>query len=211
MPSRHLDGDRAVAGGTTAPRRLARFARATHYVTYSQACFFITIAVCIVLMPGAAAHHDGLSDFGIHERTVVPYVAGLLLTGYFMIKAAHALPQNTRTLKFLTEALFALAVLVVGVSLTPYSVDALFDWAHIGASSVLFLDELVLAVWLVFAHVRGRLNFALLAAQLAAALVAFYSELGVLDRMLTGEIATQVAFGILLIRCLHRLTQTPEP
>ncbi len=164
------------------------------------------LAVCISLAPQAVAHHLGLSYVGTDTATIPFYVIGLLLTGYFLIKAAHALPQHIAPCRTLSEILLVLAILVVGVCLTPYSVDAAFDWAHVTASTVLFVLELGLGIWLVTGPCRGTRAAALLAVQVTGALVAFLSEVGIVHRMLVGEILTQLAFGVLLVRCWWRMT-----
>lgn len=198
-------------GSRTMIYRSPRAARAVRYVTYSQIAFFGMVAICIVLIPRPATGNLGLSFYGTRHATVVLYTAGLLLSGYFLIKAAHALPQDTRTLRLVTEALLALGILVVGVCLTPYSLDMLFDRAHIATSTVLFLVELWLAIWLVYRPCRNTLNAGLLLVQIAGALISMFSVMNEVDLMLPGELVTQLAFGILMIRCLHQLTRvTPR-
>lgn len=182
-------------------------AKAVHYVVYSQLFFFGMLAVCVALVPRAATGNLGLSYYGTSRTTIVPYTAGLLLTAYFLIKAGHKLPQDTTTLRYLTEVLIVLAVLVVGVWLTPYSVDMLFDRAHIATSAILFMVELALAGWLVYGSCRGLINGLLLGVQIAGALVSMLSSVNTADLMLPGEFVTQLAFGVLLIRCLHQLTR----
>lgn len=185
--------------------------RAARYVTYGQLIFFVTVGVCVALLPRVAAHHGGLSRFDIHKATFVPYTLGLLLTAYFLMRAARALAGKTRTLRILTEALVALAALVVGVSLTPYSLSTLVDWAHVAASAALFFGELLLAFWLVLAHDRDRLNLVLLVILVVAAFAAFLSELGAADRLFGGELLAQAAFSVMLVRCLHHLSREAGP
>ena len=189
---------------------LRRPHRAALYVLASQVCFFAMLAVCIPLAPRAIRHHLGVSYFGTNPTTVPAYVIGLLLTGYFLVKAAHALPQHAAPFRTLSEILLILAILVVGVCLTPYSVDAVFDWAHVTASMVLFIVELGLAIWLVVGPCRGTRAAGLLAFQVGGALIAFLSELRIVHHMLLGETLTQLAFGALLVRCLWRMT-SPHP
>ncbi len=188
--------------------RPTRAARAVRYVAYSELSFFGMLLVCVALIPRAATGNLGLSFYGTYHTTIIPYTAGMLLAGYYLIKAAHTLPHHTTTLQYLTEALIVLAVLIVGVCLTPYSVDLLFDRAHIATSAVLFLVELLLAGWLVYGACRGPGNVALFAAQIIGALVSMLSAVNTADLMLPGEFVTQLAFGVLLIRCLHQLTRT---
>lgn len=93
--------------------------QAALFVLASQVCFFGMLAICIPLAPQAVRHHLGVSYFGTNHATVPAYVIGLLLTGYFLVKAAHALPQHSARFRTLSEILLILAILVVGVCLTP--------------------------------------------------------------------------------------------
>jgi hypothetical protein len=179
-----------------------RIATAARYAAYSQIAFFSTLAVCLALVQWPLVDGLGLSYYGTVRATVVPYAAGLLLAGYFMSKAAHALPRGSASLRLLSEALLVLAILAVGVCLTPYSFDVLFKWAHFAASALLFVVELLLAAWLAWDLRPRALNLALLALQLLGASIALASEWRVVQLMLPGEVLTQLAFGVLLVRCL---------
>lgn len=180
------------------------------YLKYSQFSFFGSLVVCFMLEPTVIASNLGISYYGNHKLTIIPYLLGLLLTSYFIIKAARALPRMSRTFNALAEALIAIALLIVGVLLTPYSVTTLFDRAHVLASGILFVVELVLATWLIMMTYGDRVSLALLIIQIFGAIIATVSLVTSIELMLTGQVITQLAFGLLLIRAFGQLVERPQ-
>lgn len=180
------------------------------YLKYSQVSFFSLLIVCFVLEPTVITSNLGISFYGNHRLTVVPYLLGLLLTSYFIIKAARAMPRTSRAFNAMAEALIALGLLIIGVLMTPYSVTTLFDRAHVLASGILFVVELALATWLVVMTYRDWVSLALLAAQIIGALIATISLVTSIELMLTGQVITQLAFGVLLVRAFGQLIKQPQ-
>lgn len=180
------------------------------YLKYSQVSFFGLLVVCFVLEPTVITSNLGISYYGNHKLTIIPYLLGLLLTSYFIIKAARALPRTSRAFNAMAEALIALALLIIGVLITPYSVTTLFDRAHVLASGILFVIELALAIWLVVMTYRDWVSLTLLLVQVIGALIAMVSLVTSIELMLTGQVITQLAFGLLLIRAFGQLIEQPQ-
>lgn len=222
------------------------------YLKYSQYSFFGSLTICFLLVPKVATGNLGISYFGNHLRTILPYLIGLLMTSYFIIKAANTLERPNHTLhlldslpkivhsqtksthaktalsvtkvlkreekllatkrdlhrsSILSEALIVLALLIISVLLTPYTVNTLFDKAHIFTSSVLFFVELGIAIWLVFITNKNLKNISLLAMQIIGAMIALMSLSSNIELMLTGQLVAQLAFGFLLINTVDELTR----
>lgn len=189
-------------------RAARRFARATRYAALSWLTFIAAAAVCIVLAPRPLLSHIGFSFYGVDPVTIVPYLAGMLVSDYFLVKTAHALPRGPKNVRVLSEALIVLGFVVVGVCLTPYTVGPLFRDAHRVVSGVLFFTELGVAFWIVFFLCRRSLALrSLLALQLAAAALTMASELGWANRLFGGELIAQFAFGALVLWGLRQLAR----
>lgn len=180
------------------------------YLRYSQFSFFGSLLVCFLLDPRVITGNLGISYYGNYQLTIIPYLIGLLLTSYFIIRAARALPRTSRTFNAMAEILTAVALLIVGVLLTPYSVATLFDRAHVLTSGILFVVELALAIWLVVMTYRDWVSLTLLTAQLVGALIAMISLVTSIELMLTGQVIAQLAFGLLLIRALGQVIEQSQ-
>lgn len=180
--------------------------KSVNYLVYSQLSFFGSMFICFALIPEAVTGNLGISFYGNYKKTLIPYTLGLFLTSYFIVKAANALQRAHAELKSISEFMFVIAILIIAVSLTPYSVDTIVDWAHILTSSVLFIVELLLALHITkLTRYRSDIQL-LLGLQLMGALIAGASLLPDTEIMLTGQVITQLAFGILLIRGVDQLT-----
>ena len=171
--------------------------KATKYLIYSQSSFFVMLVTCFLLVPKVITSNLGISYFGTNKLTIIPYAAGLLITCFFIIKAAKNI-NHSQTL--LSDFMASIALLIFGVLLTPYSVGALFDRVHLVASASLFLTELMLSIWLVKLSGKDLTNVVLVLVQFIGAFIAFVSLISKVELMLTGQVIVQLTFGLILIR-----------
>ncbi len=110
----------------------------------------------------------------------------------------------------LGPALRVLAALLFFDLATPDTVDGFFYTAHVTASVLLFLFELLLAGALVVSVLRARL-VVLLGLQFSAGLVAMFSQLGVIRYLSVGILVYHVAFAALLVSGVRDLVAEPRP
>ena len=161
-------------------------------LVYAQLSFFSFLAVALLLTDEGFTRNHGLSYYGEHVHTIVPYGLGLLCCGAFIWRAAGGVTGP------LAPALRVLAVLLFLDLATPDTIDGAFYWAHVAVSAALFVHELAIAVGLVVVVRRGELA-ALLVAQVAAGLVAMFSQFHVIGYLSVGILIYQLAFGVLLV------------
>lgn len=185
--------------------------KVTRYLLFSQLIFFGSMLTCLMLRPSVVRANVGVSEFGTVGRTLVPYMTGLLLTSYFMARAAHRLDHHQRRQVILADWLLAIAILIIAVSLTPYSIGSLFDTVHVVITGIAFALEIGLAIWLVAEVSKKRLLGSLLAVQLAGALVCTASLSESFQFMLTGQLISQLAFGGVLILGVDSLVRKNRP
>lgn len=171
-----------------------------------QVAFVLLMLCCIGIEPSALAVRRGLSYYGNHVVTLAPYLAAygacISLTA-LGLRGIAATGDAGR----LRRALVAMLGLMVGVALTPYSVDLLLDWLHIAAATLLFTAGYGVAVWLTFALLRNACAFALLAALSVAGVAIAAGQAGLLAYMIPGEFAFQVIFAALLLETSRRRRQ----
>jgi hypothetical protein len=84
-------------------------------------------------------------------------------------------------------------------------VSPLFNTLHIVVSSLLFVFELTLGIWLVVRWDGDIFTWSLLIAQFLAGIVAMLSQLEVTHYLSQSSLAFQLMFGLLLIWSISRI------
>ncbi|MFI5035148.1 MAG: hypothetical protein ACHQFZ_02960 [Acidimicrobiales bacterium] len=117
--------------------------RAVALVAASQASFVGLLGLCVALRPGLAlgANEGGVSNYGVHAATVLPYSLAYALSAVLAARAARLL-SRTGAPRGVGVTLTALAVLLTATLLTTYTYKtnpALKDLHFaVGAGLVLF-------------------------------------------------------------------------
>ncbi len=185
--------------------------KVVRYLVLSQLSLFIFLGICIVLIPRFLfdRNEGGVSNYGIHRVTVVPYTLAFLLCGIFVMLAARFIPHTTKLFNCLRYALYALAcLLLLGLATTyPYKINTTFQYLHIASTITIFCFEMAMAIWMIFALLRDRVNIILLAAQVSGFLIAFFTFIGTIYLLFVAQIITSLAFSALLIRSGRQLIQ----
>jgi hypothetical protein len=177
--------------------------RAVDYVIYGECCLFGFSLVCISLVPKGLWENYGLSDYGLDPLTLVPYALALLLCGYFLFKAAAALPKEKRSL---SSVMRVMAVLILGILVTPPEPDSDLQLIHDCLAMLLFGSQFLMAAWLAGVEMRDLASGMLFGAVLVFGLVSLFAFLGMINVFLEGQLLFQLGFAELTIRYL--VTQT---
>ena len=164
----------------------------------AQLGFFLALAVCAVIAPQGLGDNHGWSYYEGRGDTVAPYLLGVL-GGILLILHAARQAERSAAPDGLTLGLQLLALFLFLDLATPDTLSAVFDRAHIVASAVLFLYQLLFALWIVGVMWRTRLGVALVSAQVAGGLVAMFSEFQLIPLLGPGILLFQVSFGVLLV------------
>jgi len=164
----------------------------------AQVSFFFFLLIAVFMTTGAFQRNHGLSFYGEHWSTAVPYGSGFVVCCYFLVNAASLLPKSDRRLRTLSVLLRVLAALMLSVLLTPDTVNSVFNLSHTIASAVLFLYELSFATWLALRCYGDRVIWLLIALQLAAAVLAMLSDVHVVPYLSEGILFFQLLFSTLL-------------
>lgn len=178
------------------------------FLVASQLCLYAGLLVCIIMRPLGLTHNSGVSYYGIFADTVVPYTIALLGAAGLGLLAAAALTDPRY--KYVRWAMAAIAVLLVGVAITPYSISTTFDYIHTTFGTLLFCVQLGVTGWLTFWQLRSRLTVGLWLFELVAGLISAYYVAPPEGYLLEAQMAFQLAFAILFIYCLQRLLPVDE-
>lgn len=166
----------------------------------SQLALVLTLALCLPLMPHFlfSTNMGGISNYGVHARTVVPYTAGITVSSLLLALAGRRLSRDGhRGLALIcstTGVLFAINVL----STYPYKLGPTWGLVHSVCAILLAVAELAGAL-AVARLVDDRTSYAALAVTVAAFLVMTLSFFGTLHVLFAAEVLTGCAFGFLLV------------
>jgi hypothetical protein len=184
-----------------------RWWRSATFVGAGQWGFALGLALCVVLHPGFVlkANEGGVSDYGVHVKTAVPYYLALAVAaGGAYLAATHArdstiLPRRFRALLLSYAALIVLTL----ASTIGYTVDTPQRNVHVGVGIALTVFEIIATLWM-FRERRGDLGLVLV--QLAGVIVAVLTILGLLHLLFVSEIVTGASFAVLLFRTTRELS-----
>ena len=174
-------------------------------LVYSRVAFFGAMAICIVLSQRGITDNQGLSYYGTTWQTFVPYALGFVLTAFFVFRATFGIENDDFQGKFLTVALRLVAVLMLGVLMTPYAISMDVYHIHVMISATLFIIELILAIWFTLYIRPDWINRALILLVLASGIVAYLSLNSTLRYMVQAQLAYELCFALMLLRSLKSM------
>jgi hypothetical protein len=168
-----------------------------------QVSFVVLLAACVALHPGFVlkGNEGGISNYGIHVKTVVPYtLAFTSCAGFSWAAAGRCATGDPRWHPF-HRVLVAYAGLLLLTLVTTYgySLDVVWKDVHVvvGAATVAF--QVAASVWM-YVRLRGRWDGCFLVVQLVGFVLAGVTLVGLLHVLFVGQALASVGFGLLLIR-----------
>lgn|ERR1039458_3130684 len=187
--------------------------KVVRYLFLSQLNLLIFLGICTVIMPGYLFERNegGVSNYGVHNATVVPFTLAFLLSGVFVLLAAYAMPRSAKQLNRLRYALYGLSgLLALNLATTyGYKTSAALNNLHITSVIIIFWFEMAMAAWMVLALLKDRTSAVVLAIQFIGFLMGGLTLIGTLHLLFVTQVITGLAFGILLVRSGQRLAKQP--
>jgi hypothetical protein len=181
--------------------------RAATFVGVGQWGFALGLATCVAIHPGFVlkANEGGVSDYGVHVETAVPYYLALVLAaGGAYLAATHARDSTILPRRLRAVLLFYSVLIVLTLASTfGYTRDTPQRDVHVGVGIVLTVFEVVATLWM-YRERRGDLGLVL--AQLAGVVVAGLTIVGLLHLLFVTEIVTGASFAVLLFRTTRQLS-----
>jgi hypothetical protein len=184
--------------------------RAVKYLINSQVLFLATLMACFFIRPDVLLDNRAISMYGSESATAIPYVLGFLGSGYLILKAAISMPKDTRTNQTLSKCLVALSILLVGLTITPYTLNQALFYIHAAFAFSLFLFELILGLWLVLKTRKDVIDGVLFTVQAIGFVISTLSLDGikVLNLLVVGQLIAIWMFALLLTRAVYRIEVT---
>lgn len=163
------------------------------------------LGVCILIRPAGLAANEGFSYFGDYKLTVVPYSAAFILYAFYLWKLSEITGFATQRFRMLSLSLRAMAVLTIGLAITP---SDLINSIHVIFGGALFGLQFVVSLWLSGWWLRNWLTISLFAVELIGGLICFYYLPMTQGLLLQGQAIFQLAFSALLIVVLNGFYST---
>jgi uncharacterized membrane protein len=176
----------------------------TRLVAMSQAAFFGLLFVCIALHPGYlfARNEGGVSNFGVHAATVVPFTGAFGLCAWLLLLASLAMPRTAPERSRLAIVLAAFAVVLVGVLATtyPYQHGPVLHDVHVATGAAAVCFEAAVAAWLLASFRRDAVDVVAGGVELVGFALAVATVAGALHVLFVSQLLTVGALGVLLVR-----------
>jgi hypothetical protein len=179
------------------------------YMVAAMMSLILATATCLAVQPHADTVTHGVSIYGNHWPSAAPYAAGLLASALFTALATNRLPWSEHRLR---SCLRATSFLFVAVLATPSSFSPLIGVLHLSFGGGLFFCQLLVGVHLRARMAASRLLRTLFAIQCAGSFLMLLSLMHAVSMMFVAQVATELAFGALLIVGTARaLSPSPPP
>jgi len=179
----------------------------TRDVALGQISFALFIAICVALHPGFVLKADegGMSNYGVHAKTVLPYTLALALAAGFSFRAASALHGQPTSHRRLVQLLIAYGALVALTLVTTYgyTLNTELKDLHLGVGVVVTIFEFVASLWM-YRELRSlRL---VVAVELCGFLLATLTFFGILHVLFLTQLLIGGSFALFLVTTARKLT-----
>jgi hypothetical protein len=178
--------------------------RAVTYVARGEIAFLLLIAICVALHPGFVLKRNegGMSNYGLHIKTAVPYTLALLALTVSSRRAARLYTDHDKRSRRLRSLLFTYSAVVFSVLLSTYfySQNIELKDLHFALGTALIVLVGVGSIWL-YRQFRPSIGVRLLLiVQLIGDLLTLLSATGTLRALFVAEMLSNIGFAVLLIR-----------
>lgn len=177
--------------------------RAVAYVAYGQILLAFFLAVCVALHPGLVlkSNEGGVSNYGIHTTTVIPYTLAFGLGAVFTILAANFSTRGQCARRYvLMLRLYGGILFLTLMSTYGYSENSVLRILHIVIGSTLVVVQCVISIWIYGSLNRSIGNRVLMVAQLSGTVLAALTLLGIGHLLFVSQLLAGTAFALLLVR-----------
>jgi hypothetical protein len=179
------------------------------YVVTGELAFLVFTAVSIAMHPGFVLKGDegGLSDYGVHVVTAIPYTLALALLAIYSRRAAlHCAVENLRSRRLrLLLSSYCAVVLLVLLSTYVYTLNGVLKNVHFGLGTVLIVVVFVGSLWMYRLWSPTFTVRMFLLAQLIGDVLTLATVVGAFHVLFLAEIVSNIAFASLLIRTCRRI------
>lgn len=152
-----------------------------------------------MITPSVAIKNGGVSNFGNHIITVVPYTLSFLLEAMFIYLAAEKITKMNEAAINLVRVLRGLSILIliVLISTFPRHFSFTFSDIHDYLGIALFSYQLIFSIWMVANNANLR-SWAFLLTQISGSVVGLLSITKVIHFLFIGQFVGSLGFALSL-------------
>ncbi|MHB2028481.1 MAG: hypothetical protein ACYCPT_06655 [Acidimicrobiales bacterium] len=181
-------------------------ARASWWIALSQWNFAFFIALCVALHPGFVlkANEGGMSNYGVHLKTVLPYTLAMALTTGLTLRGASLLTSPSLLVRRFKVLIRTYSVLIGFTLLSTYgyTLNEPLKITHIVIGVAIMTFQTLASLWMVRIFHASRV---VLAAQLIGYTLAALTFFGALHVLFLSQVITGVAFAFLVVQTARTL------
>ena len=174
---------------------------------YAQISIIVFLLLSSFILPQIPLEGKGISAFGIHFKTLIPYSIGYLLYAYFISRSVKFFSKKNHMLYIIYYTFNIIAILFIFLIFTPYAINTSFDWIHTTVSTALFTIELLFVIYIFYLTKSNITNLFLILFQIMMGVVCIFSLLNSsgLNLLFEGEVLFQLSFVLLTYRLVNNL------
>ena len=174
---------------------------------YSQISLLVLGSLCIALHPGLVLkwNEAGLSNYGIHIKTAIPYTLALGLCALFAMAAARSLRvmgDATMHMRILLNV-YGILMFLSLLSTYGYTLNAGLKNVHVILNVATALFQLSAALWMYATLPRSTSHAAWLGVLSVGFVLAVIDYFKVLHVLFTAQALTGVGFGVLVVHAVR--------
>lgn len=183
---------------------------ALYYVVYGEIAFLLFLVICITLHPGFVLKRDegGMSNYGLHIKTAIPYTLALASLSLCSLGAALSYSGygSTRVPRKIVLG-YGIIVGAVLLSTYAYTFNIVLTDIHFGLGAVLVGFTGVSSLWMGVQRRVSVWTVAFLVIQLCGDVGALLAAAGAFHALFAAEMATNLGFSALMIRTCLRVSR----
>jgi hypothetical protein len=206
-----------LADNATDPflRLTSKKRRAVTCVVRGELAFLFFTGVSVALHPGFVLKWDegGMSNYGLHIETVIPYTLGLSMLTAYSWRAARLYAGADRRSRRMCSVLTAYGAVVLSVMLSSYFYSRNIELRdlHFSFCTLLVVLVCVASLWMYRLWLPSRQSNLLFSIQLLGDLLALLTLVGALHVLFLAEMLSNIGFFALLVRTGLRVAAEDEP
>lgn len=179
------------------------------YLLLSQFSLYGFLGICAIINPEFVLADGGVSNYGVHKITVLPFTLAFCLSGLFLIWSARSIPRAPMNLLGIRQALILQALLLFAVLLStyPYMLNQSFKIIHITMGVLLLIFNLFFVGWISLCVCRDKVNFLLFNFEIIGFLMIFTTLSGLVSLLFIAQVITSSTFALFIIRLGSRITK----
>lgn len=184
--------------------------RAFRIFCAGQFLFYSGLVLCVFIEPKGLIDDSGISYYGGHLSTLLPFVIALGGSALCGILTAHRIETMNHDYR-IGYGLVLCAFLICCIIATPFNWGYRVYLWHTSFGSMLFAFQLLIAGWLSFGRNKDWQLMTLWVGQLLAIGVSLYYIIVPHGYLLLSQLAFQLCFSMILLKVLYTLSGRTTP